>query len=185
MSPGWSHRNCVGKSWKLICAQGSQIIRESEDGLSSELCQKKELLLSFWLNTVQKPDQNDAYKETEGTGLDAWVCIRSPGSQHNHWPWGSLVASWTRIWASCLDCEVSPALSRLCWRPPETTWNLCHSIGCSVNWLTLRVAAAGVKSTVLYSFIRWERLQVWDFCRLGFMGKDPPISRWSLTLRSY
>lgn len=43
--PKLEHRNHVSKMarkcWMLICAHSSQIIRESEDGLSSELCQKK------------------------------------------------------------------------------------------------------------------------------------------------
>lgn len=152
------------KCWKLIWIQGSQKIRDSKDWLGSEVCWKG----SYWAFNKssfswmrQKPDQNDAYNETERKGLRVRMAKIESGAQAaSRITWRSLVISLTRVWATWPDCDVSPALSRLCWIPLMIPSNLYHSTACLVNWLTLRVAAVETTSTVFRCSGRWERLQL-------------------------
>lgn len=100
-------------------------------------------------------------------GEDGKDCIRSPGSQQNHLE--IFNSQLERVRATWSDCEVSPALSRLYWTPLEIPSSLYHSTGHHINCLTLGgEAEVGATTTVvLWCFVRWERLQLWEFCRLG------------------
>ena len=73
-------------------------------------------------------------------------------------PWRSSEVIWTGVCATWSDyCEVSPALSRLCWRSAEIPSSLCCSTGHHINWLTLRGAAVGAPSTVFYGVLLDEK----------------------------
>lgn len=78
--------------------------------------------------------------KTEGKGLPVRMAKTASGAQvasRITVPWGSLVVSWARVWATWYECEVSLALNRSCWWPSEIPSNLYHSTGCHLNWLTL------------------------------------------------
>lgn len=173
------------KCRKLICVQGSQRIRDSEDGLASEVCQKG-IYWAFnessfsWTWAEARPEWCLQWNGGKGClGEDGKDCSRSPGSQQNHCPLESFNSQLGRglsilIWLWSWPCTQQVVL--------ETSRHLSWPIALnrtSYYWQTLRGAAVGTTSTAFFSVLLDEKgYSCKAFSGYFFMLDECTLLRW-------